>query len=392
MRPTQPTQTAPPTEEGHKKSEEQQKEKEKEKELPAAAREVPIKGKSGLQTIMEEYEEEDDEPLIIELRPEASTSNVKMEKDEGEGSEQAYFNESENFEDSDIITSFFSIEQELGYLKRATQRHMSERDKAAEDYDELCRDHEDLLKQTDKMVMDIGLKESLIEAERKRVQGFIEEVNATRQRAVAAEEQNREKDKQLAVMTKTLQEVNERRRTLQAEYDAYLENPLQMASAGSSSDALNKENAELKKALKLKQVQEDLTLKAFAERETSFEDQIKDLKAQLAAQHRNDKASGSQSHQDIPQEDPWMELNTQEDLGQQEQEAVPPMPILEASGPTGLSHQEIELMAWINEQSDEITTKCMEWEQRMIHSANLVYLKHMDAQQDWQKIPACHIH
>lgn len=53
--------------------------------------------------------------------------------------------------------------------------------------------------------------------------------------------------------------------------------------AARSDEALRRENLELKRMLKAKQVQEEVMVKGIADKEAQFEEQISDLKSQLLA-------------------------------------------------------------------------------------------------------------
>lgn len=155
-----------------------------------------------------------------------------------------------------------------------------------------------------------------------------------------------------------------------------------MVIMGSLDEALKKEVLELKQTLKMKQLQEKATLKSFAAKELELEEEIQRLKDQVVSlQKENEEVP---IPQDLPLDLSYMQFDTQEDDSQMEETGLPKMPMPSADQEL-YSPQELELMAWIQKESDEISKQSMEWERRILHSTNLTYLKYGDASKDWHQ-------
>lgn len=169
---------------------------------------------------------------------------------------------------------------------------------------------------------------------------------------------------------------------IQEEYDQFLEDSLKLTTTGGSDEALKKENIELKKTLKLKQQQEEMTIKNFASRELDLEDQIRQLKEQVEALKKGHVEEQTPIHQEVPLEsENWESEVTPEDT--YEERNWEPNPMVSRADLGQYSAEEIEVMMWIQAQSDDMTKQSMQWEQRILYSANLVYLKLGDATKDW---------
>lgn len=116
-------------------------------------------------------------------------------------------------------------------------------------------------------------------------------------------------------------------------------------------------------------------------RELELEEQFRLLKEQVASLQK----SNEEVQPPIPQDDPlgsqFMELNTQDEDPLEEERPLS-QPITPSTDREEYFAQELELMAWIQSEYDEITKQSMEWEQRILHLANLTYLKYGEASKD----------
>lgn len=201
--------------------------------------------------IGEDYVEE--EPQREEIQGRASISRGKeVEVEDKEPRSEDLTLDDEEFIDQDIIDSFYNVHAKILFLKEAMKRQMADRDKASEHYDTLKKDCDDLINTAKGLLAEI--LSDMMELDAHQIRKLIDKVNQLTQRVVVAKQKITEKDIQLATMNTTLQVANEQRSVVQLEFDIYLEDQAKMVIVGSSNEALRKENLELKRTLKMKQL------------------------------------------------------------------------------------------------------------------------------------------
>ena len=323
---------------------------------------------SGIELKIRDAAEAQETELIDLDKDEAEPNNINEPKDE--------YNYEETIEDHlhmmglrmQIISNLTCNKEEEMDKKENLQERYRQTNKAQVDEINHLRE-------------EVWIKTSQVQMEAMKTNDLKEESQAMEKRALRAEADQRESQRQVSQIKAALNLANERRAAAEATLNQILDDPVLSAPASSSAtnSSLKATNEALQSQIKAKDLQIELLTSGYLAKEKAMEEANNKMKEELAKMKKEleeAKAGSSEQHQQ-EQEPPKMFHFEMEVPAPDTEEVYIELPkddTLEQ-----LSQEELELASLIEENLEPTQKSCMEWEKRILHSSALCFPNRADA-------------